>query len=140
MQGEKQDSWKDRIMAIGRPRAQIDTEQFEKLCGLQCTKEEICDWFSVSDKTLDNWCRDHYKDENDIPMTFSAVFAEKRSSGKISLRRMQWRLAEKNAAMAIFLGKNYLGQKDNPDFNVDETLRRLDDVLKQINGVENAVQ
>lgn len=32
--------------------------------------------------------------------------------GKISLRRIQLDLAKKNPAMAIFLGKNYLGQTD----------------------------
>lgn len=32
--------------------------------------------------------------------------------GKASLRRTQFRLAEKNAAMAIHLGLNYLGQQD----------------------------
>ena len=31
---------------------------------------------------------------------------------------MQWRLAEKNATIAIFLGKQYLGQRDNVDVNV----------------------
>lgn len=30
----------------------------------------------------------------------------------IALRRAQWRLAERNAAMAIWLGKQYLGQRD----------------------------
>ena len=54
-------------------------------------------------------------------MTFSDTFAEKRKTGKISLRRMQWRLAEKNATMAIFLGKQYLGQRDNVDVNVINT-------------------
>ena len=37
---------------------------------------------------------------------------EKRNIGKISLRRSQWRLAEKNVTMAIFLGKQYLGQRE----------------------------
>lgn len=34
---------------------------------------------------------------------------------KIRLRQSQIKLAEKNAAMAIFLGKNYLNQKDVQD-------------------------
>ena len=45
-------------------------------------------------------------------MTFSKVFDQKRESGKVSLRRMQWQHAEKSASMAIFLGKNYLNQRD----------------------------
>lgn len=61
----------------------------------------------VSEKTLDAWCRRTYGD------TFSPVYAVKRQAGKMSLRRMQWRLAERNASMAIFLGKQFLGQTDN---------------------------
>lgn len=44
--------------------------------------------------------------------SFSEVFAQKRGAGKISLRRSQWQLAAKNASMAIWLGKQYLGQRD----------------------------
>lgn len=90
----------------GRPPKEIPQKEFEKLCGLQCTKEEICGFFDVTDKTLENWCKRTYK------QGFSEVFREKRGLGKISLRRMQFRLAEKSAAMAIFLGKNWLGQTD----------------------------
>lgn len=91
---------------MGRPRAEIDRKQFENLCGLQCTLEEICGWFGVCSDTLESWCKRTYK------MNFSEVFKQKRGVGKISLRRSQWRLAEKNANMAIWLGKQYLGQRD----------------------------
>jgi hypothetical protein len=33
-----------------------------------------------------------------------------REEGKASLRRMQWRAAERSTAMLIWLGKQYLGQ------------------------------
>lgn len=91
---------------MARPRKEIDKEQFEKLCALQCSQEEFLDWFEVSDKTLNAWCRRTYK------MSFSEVFAQKRGRGKISLRRHQFELSKRNAAMAIFLGKNWLGQTD----------------------------
>lgn len=111
----------------GRPRAQIDQAQFEKLCGLQCTEAEILAWFGITDKTLNRWCKEVYK------MSFSDVFAEKRDAGKISLRRHQWRLAEKNASMAIFLGKNYLGQKDDPGREKADTPEdRLSDAIDKI--------
>jgi hypothetical protein len=35
-----------------------------------------------------------------------------RGEGRVSLRRKQWLMAEKNPAMAIWLGKQYLGQKE----------------------------
>lgn len=91
---------------MGRPKKQIDKKQFETLCGLQCTMLEICDALDVSDKTLNAWCKRTYGEY------FSEVFAKKRGIGKISLRRMQFRLAEKNASMAIWLGKQYLEQRD----------------------------
>ena len=91
---------------MARPRKAIDQKQFENLCGLQCTLEEICGFFDVTDKTLNAWCKSTYK------ASFSDVFRQKRGKGKISLRRNQWRIAEKNATMAIWLGKQYLGQRD----------------------------
>lgn len=97
---------------MARPRKEIDQKQFENLCGLQCTLEEICGWFDVCSDTLETWCKRTYK------RSFSEVFAQKRGVGKISLRRSQWRLAEKSASMAIFLGKQYLGQRDNVDVTV----------------------
>lgn len=97
---------------MARPRKEIDQKQFENLCGLQCTLEEICGWFDITDKTLDSWCKRTYG------KSFSEVFREKRGLGKISLRRSQWRLAEKNANMAIWLGKQYLGQREQVDANL----------------------
>ena len=90
---------------IGRPKKEIDQDRFEKLCELQCTKEDICDFFGVTDKTIDAWCKRTYKD------SFSVVFKQKRGKGKCSLRRYQFALAQKNANMAIWLGKQYLGQR-----------------------------
>lgn len=102
---------------MSRPRKEIDQKQFENLCGLQCTKEEICGWFDVTDKTLENWCKRTYK------VGFSEIFRQKRGLGKISLRRHQWRLAEKNANMAIWLGKQYLEQRDDAGQASEEIAR-----------------
>lgn len=112
---------------MARPLTEIDKKQFENLCGLQCTKEEICGFFEVTDKTLENWCRRTYK------AGFSEVFRQKRGKGKISLRRSQFRLAEKNANMAIWLGKQYLGQRDSVDEEADnEATKRIDEMIQAI--------
>ena len=92
----------------GRPKIELDKEQFEGLCRLQCTREEMLGWFGITDKTLTRWIKDTYGRK----YSFSAIFDEKRAGGKISLRRSQFRLAETNAALAIWLGKQYLGQTD----------------------------
>lgn len=91
---------------IGRPKKEIDSKQFEKLCALQCTLSEIASYFDCCEDTVENWCKATYGE------SFSDIFSKKREIGKISLRRAQFRLAEKNASMAIFLGKNYLKQSD----------------------------
>ena len=101
-------------MAKGRPKKVIDQTTFEKLCGIQCTESEICAVLGVTEKTLDKWCHATYK------APFSIVFQQKRGVGKASLRRKQWQLADKNPAMAIWLGKQYLDQRE-PGVKVDVT-------------------
>lgn len=112
---------------MARPRIELDKKQFENLCALQCTIEEFCCFFDITDKTLTRWCKDTYK------MSFSEIFAIKRGTGKISLRRTQMKLAEKSAAMAIFLGKQYLGQKDSYDYEIGgKTTDALADLLQDL--------
>ncbi len=97
---------------LGRPKKPISQKQFEELCGIQCTEEEICAVLDVSDPTLNTWCKETYG------KTFLEVFKEKREAGKMSLRRKQWNLAETNATMGIWLGKQYLGQRDETKVDI----------------------
>ena len=84
----------------------IDKEQFEKLCKLQCTETEISAYFEISHDTLQRWCEETYGEN------FAYVYEQKKGVGKIALRRFQMQQAEKNPTMAIWLGKQYLGQTD----------------------------
>lgn len=94
---------------MGRPYTNIDQKHFEQLCAMQCTQEEICDFFEICSDTLNSWCKRTYD------KSFSEVFRQKRGKGKVSLRRHQWKLAEKNTSMAIWLGKQYLGQRETTE-------------------------
>lgn len=98
---------------------EIDQTEFEKLCALQCTLDEIADFFDCSEDTVERWVRRTYKDENGRPAKFAEVFRQKRARGKISLRRYQWQSAKKSVTMQIWLGKQYLGQRDLPEDSVD---------------------
>ena len=116
----------------GRPHKKIDQIGFEKLCQMMCTRDEICAFFETTDKTLNEWCKRTYGEG------FSAVYAQKREQGKISLRHSQLQLAKKSAAMAIFLGKNYLGQTDKCEVTakgVDEQV--VADVTEYLKGKKN---
>lgn len=100
---------------MGRPKANIDKDQFEKLCAMQCPYNEISAWFGVCEDTLNAWCKREYGGK-----TFSEVSAEKRGRGKISVRRKQYETAMKgDVKMLIWLGKNWLGQSDSGEREVE---------------------
>lgn len=94
---------------MGRPKKEIDQKAFENLCGIQCTEIEVCQFFDVTDKTLNSWCRRTYG------KTFSEVFKQKRGLGRISLRRSGFKLAQKNPSVHIFYAKNFLGMTDRQE-------------------------
>lgn len=109
----------------GRPPKEFDAELFENLCGIMCTEDEICDIFKTTDKTLSGWCKRQYG------IGFSDAHKRFSARGKLSLRRYQFKLAQKNASMAIFLGKNYLGQRDAMEYQDNTALEKLDAILKE---------
>lgn len=98
---------------MARPKININKEEFEKLCDIQCTQEEIAGWFKCHVDTIRNFCKDTYGEP------FFEVYKKLSAGGKISLRRTQFNIAKKNASMAIFLGKQYLGQRDYIETDVD---------------------
>lgn len=114
----------------GRPKKEIDKNIFEKLCHIQCTQEEIADFFECSIDTLRRFCKKEYD------KGFCEVYKKKSTGGKTSLRRIQFKLAERNASMAIWLGKQYLGQKDNPIENTnneeDKSFNNLIEAIKNV--------
>ena len=87
-------------MSVGRPKKEIDYATVEKLANIQCTQTEIASFLGISVRTLQ-------RDEE-----FLKIYQKGQENGKMSLRRIQYKLAEKNTTMAIWLGKQYLGQKD----------------------------
>lgn len=124
----------------GRPTKEYDKKSFVDLVGLGCTQEEICWYFrdetgkAANIDTLSRWCK----------RVFGVTFQEfyKQNGGfamKIALRRNQMALSKKSAAMAIFLGKNYLGQSDRIEQIVTEVedLTPLAELLKGGDDGEN---
>lgn len=100
----------------GRPKKEIDYISVEKLANIQCTQEEIANFLGLSVRTLQ-------RDEE-----FCRIYKKGQDNGKMSLRRMQYKLAEKNPTMAIWLGKQYLGQKDNIEVKNDvQRIQIIDD-------------
>lgn len=102
-------------------------KQLEELCKLQCTVAEIEAVMDADHKTINRLCKEHYK------LTLSQVKEKYSLNGKTSLRMAQFRQAQRSVPMAIFLGKNYLGQTDHPvtaDIDDIEDLTPLAELLK----------
>ena len=122
-------------MGRGRPRIEIDFEQFRKLCAIQCTFSEIASWFKCSEDTIENWCK------RELKKNFSDAYKTYSADGKISLRRYQFKMAEHNVSMAIWLGKQWLGQKEMQSVevseNVDETIKRMNEYFKGAGAISD---
>lgn len=107
---------------VGRPKKKIDYGTVEKLASIMCTQEEIASFLDISVRTLQ-------RDKE-----FCRVFKKGIEKGKMSLRRTQFRIADNHAGMAIFLGKQYLGQRDR--VAVDETkFDKLDELIQGLDDL-----
>jgi hypothetical protein len=93
-------------VCVGRNNTVVPPEEVIKLASIGCKDMEIADWFGISNDTL--------------RYNFAVELLKGRESLKQSLRRSQIKLAlSGNAVMLIWLGKNILGQSDNP-LNADD--------------------
>ena len=90
-------------MAERGARVDIDLREVEKLSMLHATDVELAGWFDVSVRMIER-----RKQEPE----FAEAIERGRAKGKLNLRRVQMRMAETNPAMAIWLGKNLLGQAE----------------------------
>lgn len=90
---------------MGRPAKKLDLEQAEKLAMLQCTDVEMAAYFGVHVRTIEN--------RRKSSAAFREACERGAALGRISVRRAQIELMKKgSAAMAIWLGKQLLGQRD----------------------------
>lgn len=117
---------------VGRPRKEIDLALVSQLAAIQCTDEEIAAAVGVCLETLIRRKKE--------PEFLEALEGGK-AKGRISLRRTQWKMAQQgNATMAIFLGKNVLGQRDKPEEagveDVIEKARQIRDALRDMTDLE----
>lgn len=103
----------------------IKKEQFEELCKIFCTKEETLAVLGVCETTLNSWVKETYEGKN-----YQEVAESFRDCGKASLRRIQIDLAKKSSAVAIWLGKQYLGQTDKMETTTEERIEFVSDVPK----------
>ena len=76
---------------------ELERKQFESLCGMQCSVEELRAWFGCDEATLDAWCQNTYGEP------FRQTFDRLTVVGRIALRRDQVLAAKKNVSMSRYL-------------------------------------
>ena len=123
---------------MGRPQKEINKDQFEELCKMQCTLDEIAGFFKCSPDTIQRFCEREYND------TFANTHIKYAQEGKISLRRAQLKSAlAGNVTMQIWLGRQLLGQTDKQLLSIDteeenkKIAKELVDLWKGGNDEEN---
>lgn len=100
----------------GDSKKVIDPKEVEKLASIGMKNSEIADWLDIDDSTLN--------------YNFKQNLTKGRLQLNQSLRQAQIRLAlSGNATMLIWLGKNILGQSENPTDSEANTPLPWDDDL-----------
>jgi hypothetical protein len=95
---------------------EINEDIVRGLAGIMCTYKEMSEVLGCSVDTLER----HFAD----------TIKEAQSNGRQSLRRFQYKAAEKgNSALLIWLGKQWLGQSDKSEV-VNKTFEILDEETK----------
>jgi hypothetical protein len=103
----------------GRPRLDIDPAQVERMAAIGCTVEEIAVLVGCSKSTLDKG--------------FSAPIEKGRMRLNRSLKRKQVQLARQgNVTMLIWLGKQYLGQKEKSESVVREEVITIEEIAPKV--------
>jgi hypothetical protein len=90
------------VVGRGQNKKVIPPDDVYKLAAMGCDLQEMADWFGINRETL--------------KYNFTEYINKGRADLKHRLRRAQIKSAlEGNSALLIWLGKQYLGQKENPD-------------------------
>jgi len=89
---------------VPRKPLDLDLTELEKLAAMHCTQEEVAAWFGTTHKTISLKLRQE---------PYKSAWERGLGKGNISLRRQQFARAEAgDKTMLIWLGKQWLGQKD----------------------------
>ncbi len=114
-------------VVVGRDKTVIPPEEVYKLANIGCKDTEIADWFGI--------------DGNTLRYNFSVELTKGRIALNMSLRRAQIQTAlSGNPTMLIWLGRNMLGQTENPiDVDTNQVLPWVQDRVERENNEDQAV-
>ena len=100
---------------MGRPKFIIDDKMFDTAIQLPLIKSDICSLVgNCSEDTLERYCKQRFG------LRFAELQEQKRQNFRKNILGKQYELAMKgDRVMLIWLGKQYLGQKDKQEISGD---------------------
>lgn len=119
---------------MSRPEKQIDWKKVDAMLEAHCNGTEIAAQFGMHPDTF------YKRVEKEYNMGFSEYFQQKKATGKSNLKFAQYKKAlGGNTSIQIWLGKNWLGQREEPkeEKEFDGKLSVLLDKLLKIENPED---
>ena len=113
------------------PPRYVDLKQVLYWMDLGSSQEEIAGAQHISVDTL----KRRLKEETG--QTFAQLKEKSCGMAKIKLRNNQYKMSEKNASMGIWLGKQWLGQRDIPQ-ELEAFNGKLADLLEKLGKIEKS--
>lgn len=123
---------------MGRPKANIDWHKVDNLLKAQCDGVGIAGILGVSPDTLYRACQEEHN------IGFADYSAQRKSEGKELLRAKQFDSAMSgDKTMLVWLGKQYLGQRDkteneNKNTDVQQIIVKSQDEADLINELDES--
>lgn len=110
----------------GRPPSVIDWDKVAAYLKAQCSTTSIAAILGISTDTLYLRCKE------DLFMDYTAFAQEKKGEGKELLRAKQYTDAMSgNVTLQIWLGKQYLDQKDKQELDIKNNANDIDNMTKE---------
>jgi len=106
---------------VGRPPEEFDLEQVELFGRFKATYDTMSSWFGVSTRTIERLMSPENLEETEFCRSYKKGMADLQL--KLSEAQIRNALVENNATLQVWLGKQYLNQKDKQeiDSNIKST-------------------
>lgn len=120
---------------MARPEKPIDWDRVDALLEAGCIATEISSHFNITNPTLYDRCMKKYG------VTFTDYCAEKKKKGDSLLKEVQFQKAlSGDNTMLIWLGKNRLKQKENPEDEANhlELYKKFEEMMQEIKSFQQS--
>lgn len=109
-----------------KPKVHIDWDQVNGMLQTQASTEDVAQAIGISRDSLYVRCK------KETGMQYTEFRQKAKATGLTRLRAKQYAVAmEGHPTMLVWLGKQHLGQKENPETDNGE-VSKLDEILKRL--------